>query len=641
MDAAKDASALQPFIQFYLDASRNLSPRQVLELGEKGAFSSIETATPNFGYIKSAIWLRINLRNVTEDISEWRLFFRENFMQQFAVYKISEGGDFETLILQNELSKFQSRPISFPELVAPLSLEPRETATLLVRYESGGSSELSFSIETIESFESLTSRRTAKNFIYYGMVVLLCIIALMAYVATRQTAFVAYTFYAISALMFIVHADGNGFKYVWPDYPLFNAFATIFLGTSLSIACTNFARIFLKTPIFHPILDKALIGMMALAFIIFASSLFFDHQQIKQILILTTLLSIVLATASGFVAALTRFKEVRFYVLAWTGVLVSASIMASRHWLGIEISEELQFDSMRIVLVVDATMMGLAIWDNLNQGRKAQHLALKSSLASAERSLKLSTRLHELEQKFETVTKIAEIKDNKLINTLHDLRQPLHALRLNVNNLAHMGDEAVDQNSVEQTFNYLENLVSEHFSEANNLLGDTGDLTAIATAKSKMVMPDEEVERIDFDEILKNIHEMFLLDAEEKQLDFRFVKSSKNTDANALVIMRMINNLVANSIKYTDQGKILLGVRQFGDHMRIEIHDTGSGMSRAEFETAKQRHQRLGKDASRKPGDGHGLAIVEELADRNGYKFDMLCERSSGLSLGITVPVRQ
>lgn len=624
---------LQPYLQYQLDPGRALTVGKMTSSPYAEGFQPITTPTPDFGYTKSSIWLRLDVQNVTDNISHWRLFFRENFMQQFDVYAVTTEGGVKTLVHQDEMSTFDSRPIAFPELVSPLELNPGEKATLFVRYESGGSSEISFSIETVNSFETSTSRRTAKNFIYYGMVVLLCVIATLAWAVTRQTPFIAYTFYTMSALMFIMHADGNAFKYIWPQSPMFNAFATILLGTCLSVTCTNFARIFLRTRIFHPWIDKALVGMIILSLTIFASSLFFDHQQIKRVLILTTLISIILATGAGFVAALTRFKEVRFYVLAWTGVLISAGIMTGRHWLGIEISEEVQFDSMRIVLVIDATMMGLAIWDSLNQGRKAQHLALKSSLQNAERALKLSTRLHDLEQKYEAAINLSRARDKKMVNTLHDLRQPLHALRLNVNTLVQSDRGTVDPSAMEQTFDYLENLVTEHFADS------TGEDFRIADEPDDMSGEADNRTQLHFDDILKSIHEMFLPDAREKKLDFHFVPSSKETSADALVMMRMISNLVSNSIKYTDKGRILLGVRKVGETMRIEVHDTGGGMTREQFKEAKQRRSRLDKHLIAKPGSGYGLAIVEELARRHGYEFDMLCERPSGLSLGITVPI--
>ena len=621
------------FISSYRDESRNLTARDVMQEDIAARFEPVTTATPDFGYTKDAIWLKLALRNVTADERVWRLFFRENFMQQFAVFAAQDGGEVQPLVLQNELSPFSTRPIGYPELVVPFELEPGEEALVLVRYESGGSSELSFSVETVDSFEAMTSRRTAKNFIYYGMVVLLCVIATLAFTVTRQWVFMAYTLYAASVLLFIVHADGNAFKYLWPNQPLFNAFATIPIGTALAVFCANFARVFLETGKYHPLMEKLLLAAIAAALLHLAASLFVDHQIIKKTLILVALTAILLATLSGFVAAWSRFKQVRFYLIGWTGALISASILSSRHWLGVEISEEVQFDSMRIVLVVDATLMGLAIWDRLNQGRKAQHLALKSSLMNAERNLKLTSRLHELEQQYETVLKLAQQKEHQIADTLHDLRQPLHALRLNVNNLALAGDGESDRQQIENTFGYLEKLVSGHLQQSASQL----------TAKDTRAESDGTAGReLDLSAVLSGIHEMFLPDAREKGLDFRFVNSSLQSDADPLEVMRIVSNLVANAIKYTQEGKVLLGARRRGGKVRIEVHDTGSGMSEAQFEQARQRSMRLAKNSASGTGEGYGLSIVSELAQRRGYAFERIPNGGpnggKGFSVGVTFP---
>ncbi|MCB1422604.1 MAG: sensor histidine kinase [Nitratireductor sp.] len=625
---AVPSQTVSRFITAYRDETRNLTAEDVLQDDIATMFQPVTTATPDFGYTKDAIWLKLAVRNATSGERVWRLFFRENFMQQFAVFTAQGDGAAKPLILQNELSPFSTRPIGYPELVVPFDLEPGEETLLLIRYESGGSSELSFSVETVDSFEAMTSRRTAKNFIYYGMVVLLCVIATLAFTVTRQWVFMAYTLYAASVLLFIVHADGNAFKYLWPNQPLFNAFATIPIGTALAVFCANFARVFLETKRYHPLMEKLLLAAIAAALLHLAAALFVDHQIIKKTLILVALTAILLATLSGFVAAWSRFKQVRFYLIGWTGALISASILSSRHWLGVEISEEVQFDSMRIVLVVDATLMGLAIWDNLNQGRKAQHLALKSSLLNAERNLKLTTRLHELEQQYETVLKLAQQKEHQIADTLHDLRQPLHALRLNVNNLALTGNSKADRQQIESTFGYLEKLVSGHLQESVSQLEVKGEGTEEDAAERDLKLSA----------VLSGIHEMFLPDAREKELDFRFVNSSLQTDADPLEVMRIVSNLVANAIKYTQEGKVLLGARRRGGKVRIEVHDTGTGMSAEEFEQARKRSKRLAKNSANGSGEGYGLSIVSGIAARRGYKFNRISNGGTGFSVGVTFP---
>jgi len=117
-------------------------------------------------------------------------------------------------------------------------------------------------------------------------------------------------------------------------------------------------------------------------------------------LVLVATAAVLVFVLAGLIAARTRFREVRFYVLAWLGAALSAAIMTMRHWLGIDIPQDIQFDSMRIVMVFDATMMGLAIADRFNRLRQSQQRALQASLHQAERNLMLNNRLAQLEDQY-------------------------------------------------------------------------------------------------------------------------------------------------------------------------------------------------------------------------------------------------
>ena len=642
---------VSPRIEYLLDETGNLAIGDVSSQPLAVSFRPIATATPDFGYTRSAVWLRLRLLNTTTDTSDWRLMFRENFMQHFAAWKVSaDGGQSVPLLLidQDERSDFASRPVQFPELVVPLPLDPGESGYLYVRYRSGGSSELSFSVESAASFATTAARRTAKNFIYYGMVLLLCVISTLAFAITRQVPFIAYTLYSGSALMFIVHADGNGFAYLWPNEPVFNAFASILFGAVLGISCANFARVFLETRIYHPVMDKLLLGIIVIILASLLSSFVVDHMLIKKYLILMVLGAILLATLSGVVAAFHRFKKVRFYVLAWTGVLISAGILSSRHWLGVQISEETQFDSMRIAIVVDATMMGLAIWDSLNQIRRDRHLALKSSLVNAERNLNLNKRLQELEERYQLALELSDRTSRRMRSTIHDLRQPLHALRLSVKGLGPTGAAAGETEQINRTFDYLENLVQDHLSPASREWNATGagrdEEMSGATGNSGVAAANDDdggsadaVEELSISGILESVHEMFLPDARAKGLELDISVRETGQAAEPLVLMRIVNNLVVNAIKYTDTGRILIASRDLGDAVEVEVSDTGSGMSAEQFAEAKREGVRLA-NAGGRDGHGLGLAIVHELAHQHGLSVALDSPRGGGTAITLTIP---
>jgi signal transduction histidine kinase len=132
---------------------------------------------------------------------------------------------------------------------------------------------------------------------------------------------------------------------------------------------------------------------------------------------------------------------------------------------------------------------------------------------------------------------------------------------------------------------------------------------------------------------------MFLPDAKAKGLSFRYVPTSVAVRIQPLAIMRIFSNLVSNAIKYTPSGKVLLGVRRRGDTVRIELHDTGPGLTPEEFETACGRGARLASALTVSDGEGYGLAIVVELARRHGYGLELLNRTGSGTSVGLTIPL--
>lgn len=616
-------------VSYLLDATRALTLEDVRQAAAAGQLTPVAGKSVDFGYTKSMIWLRFSTANGTRSESDWRLYFRENFMQVFEVHRIDADGSARTLIAQDEQSAFSSRPVPYPELVVPFDLEPGSTATFFVRYWSGGSSELSFSIETAQSFEDIATGRSARNFIYYGMIVLLTALALAALAATRHPVFLCYAGYSGSALLFTMHADGNGFKCLWPNSPAFNGVATIVFGSGIIIFGALFARVFLRTRRFHPLMDKLLAGAMYVTIAMLVATAFADNQAIKKTLVLVAFLSILLFTASGIVAARKRFKEVRFFVVAWSGAVISSAIMTARHWLGIEISEEVQYDSIRIVMVSDATLMGLAIWDRINQLRAANTLALRESLDQARRNLQITERLQELEKHYATVLDLVANKDRQIADTFHDLRQPLHALRLNVRNLT-SGTAAADGGAgdVEQTLAYLEQLVAEQLERSRQ--------TEHAPGPIELRHPSTEL--LSTNDVLRGVHEMFLPDARAKDLRFTYVPTSAQAQIDPLVLMRIVTNLVANAITYTQKGRVLLGVRRRDGRLRVEVHDTGPGMTAVEFGEACKREVRLDKTRDLAEGMGYGLSIVSSLARKHDLAVSVAPGRRGGTGVIVEVP---
>ncbi|HEY7301103.1 MAG TPA: ATP-binding protein [Xanthobacteraceae bacterium] len=209
----------------------------------------------------------------------------------------------------------------------------------------------------------------------------------------------------------------------------------------------------------------------------------------------------------------------------------------------------------------------------------------------------------------------------------HDLRQPLHAMGLFVAQLrSRMGAE-----ERRRLVDHIEAAVSA-MNELFNALLDISKLDAGVLSPSIAEFPAARV--------LKRIETTFTPVAREKGLSFRSVPSKAWLRSDAILLERIVLNLVSNAIRYTSRGGVVLGCRRRGAHLRIEVWDTGYGIpedQRRNIFDEFYRVQDPARDAG--PGLGLGLAIVDRISRLLDHPVDLASTLGKGSRFAVTVPV--
>lgn len=101
------------------------------------------------------------------------------------------------------------------------------------------------------------------------------------------------------------------------------------------------------------------------------------------------------------------------------------------------------------------------------------------------------------------------------------------------------------------------------------------------------------------------------------------------TDAELL--KRLIRHLVANAIRYTKRGDVLVGCRRRGGKARIDVIDTGIGSAAQHHEQIFEDFFQLGNDSrDRNKGLGLGLAIVQRSAAIPGHRTELRSAPGAG-----------
>ncbi len=120
-------------------------------------------------------------------------------------------------------------------------------------------------------------------------------------------------------------------------------------------------------------------------------------------------------------------------------------------------------------------------------------------------------------------------------------------------------------------------------------------------------------------------------------MELVFVKTSAIVNSDPSLLKRLLQNLISNAIKYTSNGKVLIGVRGHSEEVTIEIHDTGIGIAKEELPSVFKEFKRLTAGTHLAPGLGLGLSIVERISKRLGHKVSINSVVNHGTRFQVSV----
>ena len=141
-----------------------------------------------------------------------------------------------------------------------------------------------------------------------------------------------------------------------------------------------------------------------------------------------------------------------------------------------------------------------------------------------------------------------------------------------------------------------------------------------------------------FDEISRNFRAV----AEQKNLRLVVRKTEAWVRCDYVMLSRILNNLVSNSLRHTTEGGILVGARRRGRSIRVEVWDTGIGIAphhqRRVFEEFYQIEPQGRQGGREQRGMGLGLATVQRLAALLNTRVELDSRPLKGTC--VRVPVR-
>jgi len=300
------------------------------------------------------------------------------------------------------------------------------------------------------------------------------------------------------------------------------------------------------------------------------------------------------------------------------------------------VTQEHRVEHIRTVLAVpmlreDNVLGVIAIWRREVRAFSDEQVKLLETFADqaviAVENLRLFNEIQETSRQLDLAN---QAKSHFLAAASHDLRQPMHALSLFVGQLQESKTTA-ERIALMQRIERAVGSLSE-------LLDQLLDLSKLEAGAVQAVQQDFAVR-----DMLSAIETEFASLARVKGIELRVLPSDAWLRSDPVFVRRILSNLVANAIRYTERGGVLIGCRKRGHVVRIAVWDTGCGIPADRREDVFHEFVQLVGADPRHAGSGRGLglglSIVARLADLLGTTVELRSTVGRGSMFAFELPL--
>jgi PAS domain S-box-containing protein len=279
------------------------------------------------------------------------------------------------------------------------------------------------------------------------------------------------------------------------------------------------------------------------------------------------------------------------------------------------------------------TLVAAAIRDITDRKRVEADLRVaretsERARAAADRSREVADHARELADRArDSADRANQAKSRFLTTASHDLRQPLQTLALLNGALRRLvsGEEASEVLVQQQ----------QAIDAVSRLLNALLDISKLESGAVKPQAADFAVA-----DLFEGLRREFAGIATSKGLNFQLDPSDAWVHSDLALVEQIMKNLVANAIKYTREGGLLLRAQRQDESIRIDVVDTGIGIAPAQLRYIYDEFYQVGVPAnSPRDGYGLGLSIVQRVVRLLNLRLEVSSRLSKGSVFSLFLPV--
>ncbi len=393
---APDAGGLDvgPSFTLFEDASGRRTVSDVLDADRAGRFASREELAKgrSLGYSRSAFWLRLVLRNPSEQPVSQMLEVSNARLSSVSLFAPDAEGNYLATVTGGD-APFADRPYPHRHFVFPLTVGPQEEQVLYLRVQSSGSLMVPVRLWARADFESASRPEYLLQGWYFGMVIAMVLFNLLLWLAIRDSLYLYYVVFVTVLAVTVASKTGLAAQYVWPSVLVWSNFS-YYSGISLTLTAF-YLFIHRMDPPMHVSPLKRILCVLAVVHALAPVAYWFALPVVSRFATVLVGVTVLLFGVLGVLGSLQRLRKAYFYLAAFCVLLAStlAVVVRSLGWISTSVFsvDGLQFGSAFAMLV-----LAFALADRFYEMRRDRQVAQRA-LVSTQRKLVKTLRASEQE----------------------------------------------------------------------------------------------------------------------------------------------------------------------------------------------------------------------------------------------------
>jgi signal transduction histidine kinase len=207
----------------------------------------------------------------------------------------------------------------------------------------------------------------------------------------------------------------------------------------------------------------------------------------------------------------------------------------------------------------------------------------------------------------------------------HDLRQPLQIIAMAIERAWHGGSNDRDD--------FWRTAACDQIARLERGLTE---LTLAAVRKQEIF--SDQIHPFSLSALMDAVEADWALAALGKDIELRFVHSTRLALGNPSMLRTILTNIVGNAVKYTSRGGVVVGCRLAGANLAVDVVDSGRGMDDAGMTTMFDVFSRTATDQQ---GLGIGLWLTRRLCDLGGHTLQVWSEPGRGTRVRLSIPAHR